>query len=587
MNAPLKPLALRAERQRSFQTFDGATLFFRHWPDGVAKHNLVLLHRGHEHSGRMDHLARELALRETAVYALDTRGHGQSGGETAPSVAVLARDLECFMLHLADVDGAPAESFAILAQSVGAVVAAAWVHDYAPPIRGMSLGAPAFDIDLRFPLARQTLSTALALGARPTVRSRVTAKELTQDEDRRRSYEADPLITPKISADLLIDLRRTSDRLIADAQAITVPTQILTAGDDRVVRCEASEQFAEALGSARKESHLFPGLRHDLLGERDRAPVIDATRRFLKDCFERPEPAPDLTDADRRGFTQQETEALKQPLPLWSSRGAYWRGLRVGTKLGALISSGLAIGVKIGFDSGATLDYVYRNEATGTGPLGRLLDRSYLKAIGWRGIRQRKRHLEELIEVALSRLEAAGATTNVVDIAAGHGRYVLDALIAREHLPDSVLLRDYCARNVAAGREMIAEHGLTETARFELGDAFDRAALAAMRPSPDLAIVSGLYELFPENAAVRTSLAGLAEAVASGGYLIYTGQPWHPQLEQIARTLNSHRGGQDWVMRRRTQLEMDQLVREAGFEKIEQRIDRWGIFTVSLARRIG
>jgi hypothetical protein len=39
-------------------------------------------------------------------------------------------------------------------------------------------------------------------------------------------------------------------------------------------------------------------------------------------------------------------------------------------------------------------------------------------------------------------------------------------------------------------------------------------------------------------------------------------------------------------MRRRTQAEMDQLVEEAGFRKIDQRIDEWGIFTVSLAVRM-
>jgi hypothetical protein len=55
----------------------------------------------------------------------------------------------------------------------------------------------------------------------------------------------------------------------------------------------------------------------------------------------------------------------------------------------------------------------------------------------------------------------------------------------------------------------------------------------------------------------------------------------------IARALTSHRDGVAWVMRRRTQAEMDQLVREAGFEKIAQRIDEWGIFSVSLARRTG
>ncbi len=38
-------------------------------------------------------------------------------------------------------------------------------------------------------------------------------------------------------------------------------------------------------------------------------------------------------------------------------------------------------------------------------------------------------------------------------------------------------------------------------------------------------------------------------------------------------------------MRRRTQEEMDDLVREAGFQKIGEEIDPWGIFTVSLARR--
>ena len=85
---------------------------------------------------------------------------------------------------------------------------------------------------------------------------------------------------------------------------------------------------------------------------------------------------------------------------------------------------------------------------------------------------------------------------------------------------------------------------------------------------------------------VRRSLAGLAAAIPAGGYLVYTGQPWHPQLEFIARALTSHRLGQPWVMRRRTQAEIDQLVAAAGFRKIEQRIDEWGIFTVSLAERL-
>ena len=37
----------------------------------------------------------------------------------------------------------------------------------------------------------------------------------------------------------------------------------------------------------------------------------------------------------------------------------------------------------------------------------------------------------------------------------------------------------------------------------------------------------------------------------------------------------------------RMQAEMDELVQAAGFEKVSEEIDPWGIFTVSVARRVG
>jgi len=214
------------------------------------------------------------------------------------------------------------------------------------------------------------------------------------------------------------------------------------------------------------------------------------------------------------------------------------------------------------------------------------VDRNYLDAIGWRGIRQRKLNLEALIKDAMRRVRSNDKPVRVLDIAAGHGRYVLDALSQGEQRPDSVLLRDYSDINVRDGGRLIEEKGMGDIARFVKGNAFDTESVASAQPGTTIGIVSGLYELFPDNDLIRASLAGMAGAIEDGGYLIYTGQPWHPQLEMIARALTSHREGEAWVMRRRTQAEMDQLVREAGFEKIDQRIDEWGIFTVSLARRV-
>ncbi|MBC9185688.1 class I SAM-dependent methyltransferase family protein, partial [Escherichia coli] len=37
----------------------------------------------------------------------------------------------------------------------------------------------------------------------------------------------------------------------------------------------------------------------------------------------------------------------------------------------------------------------------------------------------------------------------------------------------------------------------------------------------------------------------------------------------------SHKDGKPWVMRVRSQGEMDSLVRDAGFDKCTQRIDDW------------
>lgn len=45
----------------------------------------------------------------------------------------------------------------------------------------------------------------------------------------------------------------------------------------------------------------------------------------------------------------------------------------------------------------------------------------------------------------------------------------------------------------------------------------------------------------------------------------------------IAGVLTSHKDGKPWVMRVRSQGEMDSLVRDAGFDKCTQRIDEWGI----------
>ncbi len=580
---------IRQASEHSFRSWDGTELFYRAWlPERKTDRAVVLFHRGHEHSGRWQDTVDQLDLPDFALFAWDARGHGRSPGERghAEHLGVLTRDVDTFVSHISRHYGISMENIAVLAHSVGSVLAANWVHDYAPKIRALVLGSPALRVRLYLPFAIPGLRLLLKFKPKAFVNSYVKAKLLTHDPAKIESYNTDPLITRRIAVNLLVDLFDAGRKLVADAAAITVPTLILTSGADWVVDQDTQRQFFERLGSPVKEMHLYPGFFHDTFNERDNHLPLRAARRFILEAFSQPRREPSLLEADRNSATQREYETLANPpLPL-SFKGIQYALTRFALHaVGARLSQGMKLGMKTGFDSGATLDYVYRNQAEGVTTLGRMIDRNYLNAIGWRGIRLRKAHLEKLLRRVMIDLRAAGRPVHIVDIAAGHGRYVLDA--AREHpdIPATGLLRDFSASNVEAGQRLIAEYGLAERFAFVRGDAFDRAGLAALSRTATIGIVSGLYELFPENAPVRASLAGLAEVVVPGGYLLYTGQPWHPQIEFIARTLTSHRDGAPWIMRRRTQQEMDQLVAEAGFEKIAQETDPWGIFTVSLARR--
>ncbi len=577
------------EQQKTFTTSDGTELFYRYRPakDGSSDKAIVLFHRGHEHSGRLMYLADELGLDDFAFFAWDARGHGNSPGARgdSPGITTSVADIQDFMHHIAHHYHIAPENTAVIAQSVGAVLVATWLHDYAPPIRCAVLASPAFSVKLYVPFARSGLKLLHKLRGNFFVNSYVKAHYLTHDTARQEDFKRDPLIVRPISVRVLLGLYDTAERIVADAQAITTPLLLLISGDDKVVHHQPQHDFYNHLGSHYKARHILPGFYHDTLGEVERERAFALIRPFIRARFAAPYQAVDMTGAHLASASRVEADELATPLPRLSLRSLWWALYRAGMRLGARWSEGLRIGQGTGYDSGSTLDYVYQNEPRGSNFIGKLYDRHYLNAIGWRGIRQRKKNIGKAIALATTLLHKADKPVHVLDIASGHGRYILDAL--NEHVrADSIRLRDYSPINVAAGRELIAARGLETIATFDEVNAFDRANYQNLSPRPTLGIVSGLHELFADNDLIQYSLDGFGDTIDAGGYLIYTGQPWHPQLEMIARALTSHKAGSpDWVMRRRSQQEMDQLVAKAGFEKIHQWIDEYGIFTVSLARK--
>jgi alpha-beta hydrolase superfamily lysophospholipase/SAM-dependent methyltransferase len=571
---------------------DGVTVNFRHWPATQASRKAIyLFHRGHEHSGRFEDvipLWRTLdpRLNDYHFYCWDMRGHGALGKEqgSASSVAQLTADADEFVRFTSsqhDID--VSESFAI-AHSIGGVVAAAWIHDYAPKIRALVLLTPAFKVRLYVPLAVPGLRLLKLVKKDAKVTSYVKPTMLTHDAMQAERYRVDAMISPDVSVNLLLDLHDTSKRLIQDAGAINVPSLVISAGSDWVVDNATIERYFDGLSSSTKQYVCSTDKYHDLLHEVDREATLKQISEFLFCSEVQHSSGTSLLSAHQRSHSAFRYQQLKRSLSWWHPKRWYYLATRF--TLGSIgrLSDGIGLGWETGFNSGATLDHVYKNESSGKLGLGKLIDRVYLNAPGWKGIRTRRTHMNEVLDSAIDSVLQTKPSIRISDVACGAGRYVLDAIDRWKDKDVSSTLCDFSPVSIDRAKAN-AQQMKIDRVRFAQSDAFNEESIQHNVGQTDIAIVSGLLELFSDNELALRTLRGLSKCLPIDGYLIYTNQPWHPQQELIARSLHGF-DRKLWVMRCRSSQEMDQLVESAGFQKIKMLIDEEGIFTVSLAKRV-
>ncbi len=281
-------------------------------------------------------------------------------------------------------------------------------------------------------------------------------------------------------------------------------------------------------------------------------------------------------------MTAMDFERLTRPLPVWHPRAWYFGLARTLLRSIGRLSKGVRVGLAHGFDSGVMLDHVYANRAEGRGAVGRMLDRVYLNAPGWVGIRNRGALVEAEIAKAIRRQATIAEPVRLVDVACGGGRYVLNALAGLDGgVKVAATLRDYQAANIDKARANAARLGVDVT--VEQADAFSDEDLARLR-SVDIAVVSGLHEIIDDDGRIARHLRQLAAILPAGSTLLLTVQPDHPQLEFIARVLNSHTG-KPWAMRLRPVALTRCWLEAAGFVVEAVTMEPLGIFGLVRARK--
>lgn len=558
-----------------FDTFDGNKIFYRKWNFEKDKKTLIIIHRGHEHSERLNILTQDEKFLKYNIFAYDLRGHGYTKIKSSPNSMDYVRDLDSFVKHIKSEYQIKEEDIFIIANSIGGVILSAYVHDFAPNIAGMALLAPAFEIKLYIPFAKQLVTLLTKIKKDAKVMSYVKAKVLTHDGEEQNKYNSDKLINKEINAKLLIDLADMGKRLVEDSMAIELPTIIFSAEKDYVVKNSAQKKFFLNLSSKKRKFIELENFYHGIIFEKERQKVYKMLDDFIQDVFKNQNTTLDVSP---REFSRKEYEriALKE-YPL--TEKIFYSIQKFSMRTFGFLSKGISLGLKYGFDSGISLDYIYKNQTNGKLLIGKFIDRFYLNQIGWRGVRERKKNLLSLIEEKITSL--GEKNVKILDVAGGTGNYLFD--IKEKYPKIKILINEFKKSNIEVGEEVIKKNNW-ENISFINYDCFDKETYKKINYTPNIVIISGVFELFEDNKILENTISGVAKILDKNGAVIYTGQPWHPQLKQIALVLNSHKGhGKSWLMRRRSEKELDSLFENYNLKKEKMLIDNNGIFTVSLA----
>ena len=201
-----------------FNSFDNSKHFFRVWNYKKGQKSILIMHRGHEHSGRLQEFADSSLFKEYNIFSYDQRGLGYTEAEVSTRFMDYVRDLDCFAKFINCEYEVEYKDIFVVANSIAGIIVTAWMHDFAAPIAGVTLLAPAFGIKLYVPFAKEGISMMVRFNNKFIVPSYVKSKVLTHDIEQQKAYDTDKLITRSINGAMLVDMLDHGQRIVEDAE---------------------------------------------------------------------------------------------------------------------------------------------------------------------------------------------------------------------------------------------------------------------------------------------------------------------------------------------------------------------------------
>lgn len=258
-------------------------IFYRRWGPFRPRAAVIVVHGLGEHCGRYDNVVGALCPKGLAVYGLDLRGHGRSGGRRGhvSSFSEYLEDTE----HLIAVVGKqdPDASRFLLGHSMGGLIALRYAISHPEGLSGLALSSASLKIKGEVPAIKVALGRLFSrILPAFTMNNGLDSRDVSRDPAVVKAYEDDPLVHHRVSARWyteFVDAMAASHR---DAALLEVPILILQAGDDSMVDAEGSRALFEEVTVEDKEIRLFDGYYHEIFNDVGKEQALDALAVWIE-----------------------------------------------------------------------------------------------------------------------------------------------------------------------------------------------------------------------------------------------------------------------------------------------------------------
>jgi acylglycerol lipase len=260
----------------------GVELYWQGWlPTGPPTGVVLLCHGLGEHSGRYGNVVDALVPDGWAVYGLDHRGHGLSGGRRAhlDRYDDWLSDYDTFRRHVtARHPGLPVF---LLGHSMGGQIALAYALDHQDDLQGLVLSAPALASNA-VPKAAVPVLMALAKVA-PRIRpAGIDGTKVSKDPAVVAAYQADPLVhqgnpTLGLSSALFSQFGVLPER----ARGLRLPLLLQHGTLDVLTDPAGTRALEAASGSPDQTVRWYEGLWHEIYNEPERDKPLSDLRDWL------------------------------------------------------------------------------------------------------------------------------------------------------------------------------------------------------------------------------------------------------------------------------------------------------------------